>query len=213
MTFDQWFDSICTAPAYVHFMWLDRAMRELEAYLEFSSLSAAEREEYIGTDGDIACGVFVATHLPVFCGKVLWPGLDDVTLRRKWYQIYLKNTPDGLSEERFLDAVRCYTGCSEPLPLEYQFDGAIFTDSVRTETSRIRRSFGLTCMASVQAAVPLFFDDASRFGEPHEITPPFVKMFGMERIKQEARKYYARHLELAHNEVKLRIRDLIQEAW
>lgn len=197
MTFDQWFASICTAPAYVHFMWLDRAMRELEEYLEFSNLSAAEREEYIGTDGDIACGVFVATHLPVFCGKVLWPGLDDVALRQKWYQVYLANTPGGLSEERFLDAVRYYTSCSEPLPLEYQFDGAIFTDPVETETSRIRRSFGLTCMASVQAAVPLFFEDASRFGEPREITSSSAKLFVMERIKQEARKYYARHPELA----------------
>lgn len=197
MTFDQWFDSICTVPAYIHFMWLDRAMRELEEYLEFSSLSAAEREEYIGTDGDIACGVFVATHLPVFCGKVLWPGLDDVSLWQKWYQTYLANTPGGLSEERFLDAVRYYTSCSVPLPLEYQFDGAIFTDPVGTETSWIRRSFGLTCMASVEAAASLFFDDASRFGEPHEITPLFAKMFGMERIKQEARKYYARHPELA----------------
>ena len=197
MTFDQWFASICTAPTYVHFMWLDRAMRELAEYLEFSSLSAAEREEYIGTDGDIACGVLVATHLPVFCGKVLWPGLDDVTLRQKWYQIYLKNTPGGLSEERFLDAVRCYTSCSEPLPLEYQFDGAIFTDPVGTETSRMRRSFGLTCMASVQAAAPLFFEDASRFGAPREITLSSAKLFGMERIKQEARKYYVRHPELA----------------
>ena len=201
MTFDQWFASICTAPVYVHFMWLDRAMRELEEYLEFSSLSAAEREEYIGTDGDIACGVFVATHLPVFCGKVLWPGLDDVALRKKWYQVYLANTPGGLSEERFLDAVRYYTSCSEPLPLEYQFDGAIFTDPVGTETSRIRRSFGLTCMASVQAAVPLFFEDASRFGEPREITSSSAKMFGMERIKQEARKYYDRHPELAQQAV------------
>ena len=197
MTFDQWFASICTASAYVHFLWLDRAMRELEAYLEFSSLSEAEREEYIGTDGDIACGVFVATHLPVFCGKVLWPGLDNMALQKKWYQVYLKNTPGGLSEERFLDAVRYYTSCSEPLPLEYQFDGAIFTDPVGTETSRIRRSFGLTCMASVQAAAPLFFEDASRFGEPREIAPPLAKMFGMERIKQEARKYYDRHPELA----------------
>ena len=197
MTFDQWFDSICKASVYVHFLWLDRAMRELEEYLEFSSLSAAEREEYIGTDGDIVCGVFVATHLPVFCGKVLWPGLDDIALRKKWYQIYLKNTPGGLSEERFLDAVRHYTSCSEPLPLEYQFDGAIFIDSDGTETSRIRRSFGLTCMASVQAAAPLFFEDASRFGEPREITSSSAKMFGMERIKQEARKYYARHPELA----------------
>lgn len=201
MTFDQWFDSICTAPAYIHFMWLDRAMRELEEYLKFSSLSAAEREEYIGTDGDIACGVFVATHLPVFCGKVLWPGLDDAVLRRKWYQTYLVNTPGGLSEERFLDAVRYYTSCSEPLPLEYQFDGAIFTDPVGTKTSWIRRSFGLTCMASVEAAAPLFFEDASRFGEPHEITPPFAKMFGTVRIKQEARKYYARHPELAQQAV------------
>ena len=201
MIFDQWFASICTVPVYVHFLWLDRALRELEEYLEFSNLSAAEREEYIGTDGDIACGVFVATHLPVFCGKVLWPGLDDVTLRQKWYQIYLKNTPGGLSEERFLDAVRCYTSCSEPLPLEYQFDGAIFTDPVGTETSRIRRSFGLTCMASVQAAAPLFFEDASRFGEPREITPSSAKMFGMERIKQEARKYYDRHPELAQQVV------------
>ena len=197
MTFDQWFVSICTAPAYIYFMWLDRAMRELEEYLEFSSLSAAEREEYIGTDGDIACGVFVATRLPVFCGKVLWPGLDNMALRKKWYQTYLANTPGGLSEERFLDAVRYYTSCSEPLPLEYQFDGAIFTDQVGTETSRIRRSFGLTCMASVQAAAPLFFEDASRFGEPREIMPPLAKLFGMERIKQEARKYYARHPELA----------------
>ena len=197
MTVDQWFDSICTVPAYVHFLWLDRAMRELEEYLEFSNLSAVEREEYIGTDGDIACGVFVATYLPVFCGKVLWPGLDDVSLRQKWYQTYLANTPGGLSEERFLDAVRCYTSCSEPLPLEYQFDGAIFTDPVGTETSRIRRLFGLTCMASVQAALPLFFEDASRFGEPREITLSSAKMFGMERIKQEARKYYARHPELA----------------
>ena len=197
MTFDQWFVSICTAPAYVHFMWLDRAMRELEEYLEFSSLSAVEREEYIGTDGDIACGVFVATHLPVFCGKVLWLGLDDVALRQKWHQTYLANTPGGLSEERFLDAVRYYTSCSEPLPLEYQFDGAIFTDPMGTETSRIRRSFGLTCMASVKAAAPLFFEDASRFGEPREIAPPLAKMFGMERIKQEARKYYDRHPELA----------------
>ena len=197
MTFDQWFDSICTAPAYIHFMWLDRAMRELEEYLEFSSLSAAEREAYIGTDGDIACGVFVATHLPVSCGKVLWPGLDDVALRKKWYQTYLANTPGGLSEERFLDAVRCYTSCSVLLPLEYQFDGVIFTDPVGTETSWIRRSFGLTCMASVQAAVPLFFEDASRFGEPREITPSLAKLFGMEHIKQEARKYYVRHSELA----------------
>lgn len=201
MTFDQWFDSICTAPVYVHFMWLDRAMRELEEYLEFSSLSAAEREEYIGTDGDIACGVFVATHLPVFCGKVLWPGLDNMALRKKWYQIYLKNTPGGLSEEQFLDAVRYYTSCSESLPLEYQFDGAIFTDPVGTETSRIRRSFGLTCMASVQASAPLFFEDASRFGEPREITLLLAKMFGMERIKQEARKYYDRHPELAQQAV------------
>lgn len=201
MTFDQWFALICTAPAYIHFMWLDRAMRELEEYLEFSSLSAAEREEYIGTDGDIACGIFVATHLPVFCGKVLWPGLDDVALRQKWYQVYLANTPGGLSEERFLDAVRYYTSCSGPLPLEYQFDGAIFTDPVGTETSRIRRSFGLTCMASVQAAMPLFFEDASRFGEPREITPLSAKMFGMERIKQEARKYYDRHPELAQQAV------------
>lgn len=197
MIFDQWFASICTVPVYVHFLWLDRALRELEEYLEFSNLSAAEREEYIGTDGDIACGVFVATHLPVFCGKVLWPGLDNMALRKKWYQIYLKNTPGGLSEERFLDAIRCYTSCSELLPLEYQFDGAIFTDPAGTETSRIRRSFGLTCMASVQAAAPLFFEDASRFGEPREITPSSAKMFGMERIKQEARKYYDRHPELA----------------
>lgn len=197
MTFDQWFASICTTLAYVHFMWLDRALRELEEYLEFSNLSAAEREEYIGTDGDIACGVFVATHLPVFCGKVLWPGLDDAALRKKWYQVYLANTPGGLSEERFLDAVRYYTGCSEPLPLEYQFDGAIFTDPVGTETSRIRRSFGLTCMASVEAALSLFFEDASRFGELREITLSLAKLFGMERIKQAARKYYARHPELA----------------
>lgn len=197
MTFDQWFASVCTAPAYVHFMWLDRAMRELEEYLKFSSLSVAERKAYIGTDGDIACGVFVATHLPVFCGKVLWPGLDNAALRKKWYQFYLKNTLGGLSEERFLDAVRCYTSCSEPLPLEYQFDGAIFTDSDGTETSRIRRSFGLTCMASVEAALSLFFEDASRFGEPREITPSLAKLFGMERIKQAARKYYARHPELA----------------
>lgn len=101
MTFDQWFASICTAPAYVHFLWLDRAMRELEEYLEFSSLSAAEREEYIGTDGDIACGVFVATHLPVFCGKVLWPGLDNMALRKKWYQVYLANTPGDCLKSGF----------------------------------------------------------------------------------------------------------------
>ena len=50
MTFDQWFASICTASAYIHFLWLDRAMRELEEYLEFSNLSAAERERLIDAE-------------------------------------------------------------------------------------------------------------------------------------------------------------------
>lgn len=101
MTFDQWFDSICTASVYIHFLWLDRAMRELEEYLEFSSLSAAEREEYIGTDGDIACGVLVATHLPVFCGKVLWPGLDDAALRKSGIRLIWQTRPAACLKSGF----------------------------------------------------------------------------------------------------------------